>query len=116
MTGAGEDVGSVGTGKLRELGEKRGLRAVPLRGVRPRVSLVRGQALESPGGGAQGATLPPRPPAQGLLCLALPFLLQPALHPRSWKEKEETGKMGEGGVMTKMEGGGGEGGRGKKTS
>lgn len=48
MTGAGEDVGSVGTGKLRELGEKRGLRAVPLSRVRPRVSLVRGQALESP--------------------------------------------------------------------
>lgn len=48
MTGAGEDAGSVGTGKLRELGEKRGLRAVPLSRVRPRVSLVRGQALESP--------------------------------------------------------------------
>ena len=48
MTGAGEDAGRVGTGKLRELGEKRGLRAVPLSRVRPRVSLVRGQALESP--------------------------------------------------------------------
>ena len=36
------------TGKLRELGVRRGLRAVQLSRVRPTVSQVRGQALESP--------------------------------------------------------------------